>query len=84
MKLRLISWNVRGLNNPQKREVVKHLLREWRCDIVCLQETKLDVLDHRTVWSLWGNQHVNWVALDAINTAGGILLMWDSRVVEKN
>jgi exonuclease III len=52
MKLRLISWNVRGLNNPQKREVVKHLLREWRCDIVCLQETKLDGLDLQMVRSL--------------------------------
>jgi exonuclease III len=52
MKLRLISWNVRGLNNPQKREVVKHLLREWQCDIVCLQETKLDGLDLQMVRSL--------------------------------
>ena len=50
---------------------------------MCLQETKLDGLDHRMVRSLWGNQHVDWVALAAINTAGGILLMWDSRVVEK-
>jgi hypothetical protein len=40
-------------------------------------------IDLRMVRSLWGNQHVDWVALDAINTAGGILLMWDTRVVEK-
>ena len=81
MNLRFISWNVRGINNPQKREVVRHLLREWRCDIVCLQETKLACIDLRMVRSLWGNQHVDWVALDAINTAGGILLMWDTRVM---
>ena len=83
MKLRFISWNVRGLNNPQKREVVKHLLREWQCDIVYLQETKLDFLDLQVVRSLWGNQFVDWLALDVINTTSEILLMWDTCVVER-
>ena len=32
MKLKLISWNLRGLNNPQKHLVVKNLLREWQGD----------------------------------------------------
>ena len=41
MKIKMISWNVRGLNDPQKRLVVKNLLREWKCNIVCLQETKI-------------------------------------------
>ncbi len=50
---------------------------------MCLQKTKLACIDLRLIRSLWGNQHVDWVALDAINTAGGILLMWDTRVVQK-
>ena len=41
MTLRLLSWNVKGLNNPQKREVCKNLLKDWKCNIVCLQETKV-------------------------------------------
>ncbi len=45
MKLRVISWNVRGLNNPKKREFVKYWLRNWKCDMVCLQETNLAEVD---------------------------------------
>ena len=83
MSLRLLSWNVRGLNNPQKREVCKNLLKEWRCDVVCLQETKLASSNFVFVRSLWGSPFVDWAVLDAVQTSGGVLLVWDKRVVEK-
>ena len=41
MKIKMISWNVRGFNDPRKQLVVKNLLREWKCDVVCLQEMKI-------------------------------------------
>ena len=40
MKLRMVSWNVRDLNDLRKRLVVRNLLREWNYDVVCLQETR--------------------------------------------
>ena len=83
MKLRLISWNVRGLNNPQKRESIKHWLRSWKCDVVCLQETKLEVVDLQLVRSLWSSPYVDWDFLPAIGSAGGVLMIWDTRVLEK-
>ena len=52
VKLRVISWNVRGLNNPKKREFVKYWLRNWKCDMVCLQETNLAEVDLQLVRSL--------------------------------
>ena len=83
MKIKMISWNVRGLNDPQKRLVVKNLLREWKCDVVCLQETKIVSMNRQLVCSLWGCPYVDWAVLEADRTGGGILLMLDKRVLEK-
>lgn len=41
MELSILNWNVRGLNNPARRGVVKKMVEDSRCSIVCLQETKL-------------------------------------------
>ena len=66
MKLKILSWNVKGLNDFRKRLVVKNLLREWKCDVVCLQETKLTGMDRQKVCSLWSCPYVDWVALDVV------------------
>ena len=83
MKLKMVSWNVRGLNDSQKHLVVRNLLHEWKCDVVCLQEIKLAGIDRQLVCSIWGCLYVDWVALDADQTAGGVLIIWDRRVLEK-
>ena len=82
MNLKLLSWNVRKLNNPHKRDTVKNLLKEWKCDVVCFQETKLDCTNSSVAKSLWGSPFVDWVALD-IHTEGGVLLTSDKRVYKK-
>ena len=56
--------------SPQKREVCKNLLKEWRCDVVCLMETKLASLNSTLVRSLWGSPFIDWVVLDAVQTYG--------------
>ena len=82
MKIKMILWNVRGLNDPRKCLVVKNLLREWKCD-VCLQETKIASMNRQLVCSLWSCPYVDWAVLEADRTVGGILLMWDKRVLDK-
>ena len=83
MNLKILSWNVRGLNDCRKRLIVKNLLRDWKYDVICLQETKLTGMDRQMVGNLWSCPFVDWVALDAVQTACGILLMWDRRVLER-
>ena len=38
MKLRILSWNVRGVNYCDKRKVIKALIRNERVGLVCLKE----------------------------------------------
>jgi hypothetical protein len=35
------------------------------------------------VCSLWGCHHVDWCCLDSKGALGGVLIMWDRRIVEK-
>jgi hypothetical protein len=83
MQLRILSWNIRGLNNPQKCERVKFWLRQWKYDIICLQETKLESVDRRIIRRLWGNPYVDWEVLEAVGISGWVLMLRDKRVVEK-
>jgi exonuclease III len=83
MKCNILSWNMRGLNCPVKRLMVRNLLRQWRVDIVCLQETKLELISRKDVTNLWGCRYVDWCYVAASGAAGGILLMWDKRVVTR-
>ena len=66
MNLKILSWNVRGLNDRRKRSIVKNLLRDRKCDVICLQETKLTGMDRQMVGNVWSCPFVDWVALDAV------------------
>ena len=82
MKLRLLSWNVCGANDSTKRRVIKAVIRSQRVDLFCLQETKIQTLSEGLVRSLGSGRWSNWVALDALRSAGGMLVCWDKRSLE--
>jgi hypothetical protein len=83
MKCNILTWNVRGLNSLDKRLMVRNLLRQWRVDIVCLQKIKLELISRRLISSLWGCSCVDWCFEAFIGASGGILLMWDRRVITR-
>jgi exonuclease III len=65
MKPRILSWNVRGLNKRSKRLRISNLFRDWKVDIICFQETKVQGMSRSFVRSLWGCNHVDWCYLDS-------------------
>jgi exonuclease III len=42
MKPKILMWDVRGLNERDNKLKIRNLLRNWKVDIVCLQETELE------------------------------------------
>jgi hypothetical protein len=52
----LLSWNVCGLNNRARRDVVRLAVDDSGASLVCLQETKLAVVNHSVILSMLGTQ----------------------------
>jgi exonuclease III len=73
----LVVWNARGLNRRARRTAVQELVRSERASFVCLQETKLDVLDDALVKDMLGLDF-DYFALPVVHTHGGILVTWDA------
>jgi exonuclease III len=72
---RLLNWNVRGLNDAARQDTVNELVTDTGATIVCLQETKLQLMDQRVVTRTVGPKFANsFAVLPAAQTRGGILL----------
>lgn len=78
----ILCWNVRGLNCPAKRAAVREFVQAAKVNLVCLQETKLDVLDQFVVLQCLGPSFDGFDYLPACETRGWILIAWDRSVMD--
>ena len=77
MPFKTLVWNVRGLNSPACRNVVAQVVAAANPSVVCLQETKMEVVTLDVVRHCLGYKFGNFYYLSASGTRGGILLAWD-------
>ena len=82
MTVKIISWNVRGANDPNRRKIIRNFIRNQRVDLVYLQETKIQEMTTVVARSLGVCRLSDWTALNAEGSAGGIILLWDKKVME--
>ena len=82
MKVKIMTWNVRGVNDPNRRKIIRNFIRYQRVDLVCLQETKIQDMTASVAHSLGVGRLSDWRALNAEGSTGGILLFWDKRIME--
>jgi exonuclease III len=72
---KILSWNMRGLNNPAKQEDIKQVVTSFRPNLVYFQETKLQMVDLAVVRNTLRDAfESNFLFLPASGTRGGILL----------
>ncbi len=77
---KICSWNIRGLNNPSKRNAVRHVLSNIRNVVVCLQETKVHCVSGSFLRSFSGSFLDKCQFIEANGASGGLITCWSSRI----
>lgn len=70
-KIKVLTRNVRGLNEKDKRLSVRQTILLEKPDVICLQETKLSEINYTIVSQTCGRRYKEFVYLEAEGTRGG-------------
>jgi exonuclease III len=78
--MKVITWNIRDLNIPEKQRIIKNKLKREKLDICFIQETKCTIEKmaqiSRKNWNIY-----NVLDIDSQNVVGGILTLWNPQKV---
>jgi len=75
--MKLISWNIRGLNSPRKGRLLKNMLMQEEPNILVLQETKCNsIVLEKIADKAWPGGLVT--VVDAQGASGGLVVLWDA------
>lgn len=77
----IMSWNVRGLNTPARRSVIRDTAHAHKIAILCIQETKIDCWSTYLAREVGGSWLDQCIVLPAIGTRGGAAIFWNSSTV---
>ena len=55
VSMKVLSYNARGLGGGEKRVEVRRLVDEKNLFVLCIQESKLSVIDDWLIKSIWGD-----------------------------
>lgn len=71
----VFNWNVRGLNSPARRQVVKDLVSDHKGTVIYLQDTKLSMVDEAVICATLGPQFLgNYSVILANGVRGGVII----------
>lgn len=82
--MKIVSLNVRGLGGRVKRRELRKFVKRENLDLMCIQETKMEVISPEICSSLWDYTDFGWNYLPSIGRAGGILCVWRNKSFKVN
>ncbi|XP_077249371.1 uncharacterized protein LOC143888867 [Tasmannia lanceolata] len=71
-------WNIRGLGADKKILAVKDFIQSRNLDLVAIVESKTMGVTEVLINKIWGRNNREWVAKEAVGSAGGIIIIWRS------
>ena len=60
MRIKILAWHVRGLNDREKRWMINLVVRAQKADLVCFLETKVSEMSLKMVKSLGAGKFMDW------------------------
>ena len=77
----VLSWNIRGIAKKANRDNLQMLIQSQQPSIVCLQETKKEIIDisFRKSAGAWDDKC--WVEIPSCGMSGGLAIFWDGSVI---
>jgi len=78
--MKLVSWNVRGLNSPCKLRMLKNMIKMEKPQMYFLQETKCNSSTLGSILSkAWPGCRS--VTVDASGASGGLAIAWNTQAI---
>lgn len=69
-----------GLNSPEKQLALSNAVASSGCSVICLQETKMPLVDLAMVKSICPRRFDKFAFIPSIGASGGILTIWNSSI----
>jgi exonuclease III len=82
LSMKVLSYNARGLGGGEKRAEVRKLVQDRQPMVLCLQETKWQVVTESMINNIWGDAPRDFSFCRSVGASGGLVTVWDtSRIV---
>ncbi|GMJ15322.1 hypothetical protein HRI_005201400 [Hibiscus trionum] len=80
--MRILTWNIRGLNSDTKTTAVRNLTREHRVKVMFLQETKMELIREPTIRKIWYDDDFGFIFSASTGKSEGLLSIWEKSIFQ--